>query len=755
MNIPTPLTKLSLSIALSCSVAAVAQESATDADPQAKAIERITVTARKRAEGLQDIPLAVSALDEAAIARNAINTLADIQAQVPALTIYAARGTSSTATAYIRGVGQSDPLFGVEPGVGIYLDDVYLARPQAALLDMLDVARVEVLRGPQGTLYGRNTIGGAIKYITRKPTDEFSFKGDIAVGSYDQLDGRLAASGAIVDNKLLASVALGNFDRDGFGENRLTGEDVSDKTLFTGRVNLLWLVNDNLTASLMLDQTRDRSNVRGAQRMVPNILEPFFSGMPPLAISTDRYDVDNGFDIQVNDTDSQGAALTLTWDNGGDWQIKSVTAWRDGDTKGAIDFDVGPQPIADVDADYFDEQLSQELQVNYSGDNLQAVFGVYWLDAEAGGEVRNRFGIPLALLGLAPPTLIPGPILFQYGASGGQVDTDAIALYGDASWQLDQRWRLNLGLRANREKKTATVLNQGFTDDSFSVPNGMLTANFNNEETWHNVSPRISLDYQPNQDLLVYGSIAKGFKSGGFNIRANTVEVPSSANPYQPESVLTYELGVKPSLSDQFQFSAAYFYSDYEDIQLSIFTGIDTDNDGTNDQFFGDFTNAGEGRIQGLEFEYQWLINRQLRISGNAAYMDAEYSEFLSGGQNIADSQEFTNIPRWSFAVNGQWQTVLSDWGELTATVNYSWRDQVQPVTNLSDILLQPAYGVWNASLIITPNNSAWTIAIEGKNLADKEYRTTGYDLRDAGFPIVTGYYGDPRTVTFRLTYQY
>lgn len=716
-------------------------------------LEEIVVTARKRAETVQEIPLALSAIDSQALERNGINGLADLPAHVPSLTLYAARGTSSTATAYIRGVGQSDPLWGVEPGVGIYLDDVYLARPQAALLDMLDVERVEVLRGPQGTLYGRNTIGGAIKYITRKPSEEFTGQFDLAAGSYDQRDLRLALSGPLTES-LLASVAFGSFNRDGYGENLDTGADVSDKNLDTLRANITWLASDKVSVALAGDLTRDRSEVRGAQRMLVNPLELYFEGAAPLPVSEDRYDVNNGFDNQNNDTDSRGVSLTVGYDGEGAWSGKSITAWRKGDTDGAIDFDLGPYPIADVDAIYFDEQLSQEFQLNYDADALQAVLGLYLMQAEAGGQVRNRFGIPFAALGLAPPTLIPGPIYNVYGASGGQVDTESIALYGDFSWQFASDWTLSAGLRLSRERKEADVLNQGFTDDSFSTPSGAVTADFTNDETWTDASPRLSLDYQVSEDLLTYASVSKGFKSGGFNVRANTVQVPSSGEAYDPESVLSYELGVKTTLADQLLLNLALFYSDYRDIQLSIFTGVDTNNDGTNDAFFGDFTNAGRGRIQGAELEFSWSAGEVFSLNGNLAYLDASYQEYLTGGVDVADERDFTDVPELAWALHAQWHWQLGELGVLDANIGYSWRDEVQPVTNQSDILLQDAYGVWNAKVQLT-GEGGWSLALEGKNLADEEYRTTGYDLRDAGFPVVTGYYGDPRTVTLRLGYRF
>ncbi|SHE94669.1 iron complex outermembrane recepter protein [Microbulbifer donghaiensis] len=719
------------------------------AQQSAQAMEEVVVSARRREESLQEVPQAVSALSGEEMLIAGVSDLADLQSQAPGLTVYPARATSSTVTAYIRGVGQSDPLWGVEPGVGIYVDDVYLARPQGALLEMLDVERVEILRGPQGSLYGRNTIGGAIKYVSRPIAEETEISLQAALGSYNQRDFKAAVSTPLTEN-LYASLAVGSFERDGFGENRLTGAAVSDKQLYAGRAAIEWRPSERWTVNLAHDVVYDRSAVPGAQRMVPNVIESFFSGAAPLPVSDDRYDVDNGFANQNNDTDNSGTALTISWEGEGNWGFKSITARREGEFNQAIDFDGGPYPIADVDGVQYDEQLSQEFQWQYSGERLDGVFGLYLLDASAGGVVRNRFGLPTALVAPGLESIL-GPTLAIYGASGGEVETDAAALFGDLSYSLTEATSLSLGGRFNREKKQALVLNQSMADEDFTIPTGQVTADFEGSESWTDFSPRIGLDHQLNDSTLVYASYSEGFKSGGFNIRANTVQVPDSQNPYKPERVSSYELGIKADLSETLRVNAAAFYSDYEDIQLSIFTGVDTTGDGNNDSFFGDFTNAGAGVIRGVELEYQWAPSEFFALSGNATWLDAYYKEYISGGVNVADEQEFTNTPELTYTVNGDFSFPLAELGRLDARLSYNYRDDVYPTTDLSDIVFQEGYGLWNAALVFTPPAESWRLALEGRNLTDEEYRNTGYDLRGSGFPIVSGYYGDPRVWALRL----
>ncbi|WP_323845027.1 TonB-dependent receptor [Microbulbifer magnicolonia] len=724
------------------------------AQESASAMEEVVVSARRREESLQEVPQAVSALSGEDMLIAGVSNLADLQSQAPGLTVYAARATTSTATAYIRGVGQSDPLWGVEPGVGIYVDDVYLARPQGALLEMLDVERVEILRGPQGSLYGRNTIGGAIKYVSRPIAEETEVSLSAALGSYSQRDIKASVSTPLVEDRLFASFAAGSFTRDGLGENLLTGAEVSDKQLYAGRAAIEWRPSDRWAVNLAHDAVYDRSAVRGAQRMIANGIESFYSGSAPLPASDDRYDVHNGFDNQDNDSDNSGTALTVSWKGDGNWGFKSITAFREGETDGAIDFDMGPYPIADVDAVYFDDQLSQEFQWQYTSDRLSGVFGLYLLDATAGGVVRNRFGVPTVAIN---PALVPivGPTLAIYGESGGEVQTDALALFGDMTYSLTDSTALSVGGRFNREEKNAVVLNRGFADADFTTPNGQVTADFDESERWTDFSPRISLDHQLNGDTLIYASYSEGFKSGGYNVRANTVQVPDSRNAYRPETVASYELGIKADLTQSLRVNAALFHSDYEDIQLSIFTGVDTNGDGNPDSFFGDFTNAGAGVIRGLELEALWAPSDYFTLSGNATWLDAYYEEYISGGVNVADEQEFTNTPELAYTVNGDFSLPLADLGRLDARLSYSYRDDVHPTTDLSEYIFQEAYGLWNAALVFTPPGESWRLALEGRNLTDEEYRTTGYDLRGSNFPIVSGYYGDPRVWALRLNMDF
>ena len=727
---------LSLMIgALLASGPALAQEApqaapAADRGASATNLDTIMVTARKREETLQEVPVAVTAFTSEALDKLNVQDIGDLDAQVPNLTIYAARGASSTVTAYIRGVGQSDPTWGADPGVGIYLDDVYIARPQGALLDVFDVSRIEVLRGPQGTLYGKNTIGGAIKYVSRGlPTTTEGFA-QVTVGNYNQRDAKAAIGGPLggPDSGLRGRIAVASMNRDGFGENTYNGQPVSDKQVNAARLNLGAYAGDDFDVQFALDWIDDQSGMRGSKMLARN---PFTPAYPPM---DDRYDIRSGMP-NVNSVETKGASATVNWRPNEDWALKYVVAKRESDSHSNIDFDTTPVKLADVGGFYEDNQVSNELQANYDGGGrVRGVVGLYQFSGEAGGQIRNNF------------------FNLQFGDTRGKVLTDSVALYADWTFDLTSRLKLDVGARYTDEDKRAIVLNRFYADATFTRPIA-VAADFDKTTNFKNVSPKVSLDYQITPDIMVYGLATRGFKSGGYNIRANAVAVPRSAEPFDDETVDSYEIGSKMAFLDQRLFlNLSAFHNKYKDIQLSVFTGIDTNGDGVNDAFFGDFTNAGKGTVNGLEVEYQYLPTQNWLITGNLAWLDTKYDEYMDRGVNVADQMKFTNAPEFSGAVNVEYRTDLANGGNLSARVGYSYQSEVWPTTDLSPVIRQDGYGLVNAG-VIWELNDAWTFSLQGTNLADKEYRTTGYNIPAVGTLI--GFYGPPRQYSLSVRYDF
>ena len=401
---------------------------------------------------------------------------------------------------------------------------------------------------------------------------------------------------------------------------------------------------------------------------------------------------------------------------------------------------------------YSDEQVSNEFQANYdSGGRWRGVMGIYVFDGQAGGQVLNNF------------------FNLSFGDTQGTVYTESVAAYTDWSFALNDKLEFGIGARYTDEDKRADVLNRCYSNANYttlancSVANPTpVAADFDKSINFTNLSPKVSVDYQVTPDVMLYGLASRGFKSGGFNIRAQSTQFPQSGEPFDDEQVDSYEVGTKMGLADQSLFlNLAYFYNDYKDIQLSIFTGIDTNGDGVDDGFFGDFTNAGAGTVQGFEAEYQWLPSEHWLISGNLAWLDAEYDEYLFKGFNIAHQQEFTNAPEFSGALNLEYRTDLANGGNLSARIGYAYQSDVvattevvfDPVLRTSvEPITQDGYGLFNAGVIWEPND-AWTVSLQGSNLADEEYRTTGYVIPALG--VRTGFYGAPRQYTLSVRYDF
>ena len=729
--------------------AAPASPQAAAEAPLAGGEEAITVTSRKIEENIQDVPIAVTAISGEKLEESGAADISELQTQVPNLAIYQGRNQSTTITTFLRGVGQADPLWGVDPGVGLYFDDVYIARPQGALLDVYDVGRIEVLRGPQGTLYGKNTIGGAIKYVSRPISEELSGMVSLSGGEHSTFDVRAGVSGAIVPGKLLGKIAVASLQHDGYGTNQFTGRDVSDRDTFAGRVAFDWLASDNVTVQFSYDMTRDDAEPKGYQRLAANPFCLTFLGTacPPLG---NRWDTQSGL-APLNGTDSDGGSLIVSWSVNDRWSLKSITAYRESESENNIDFDTTPARIVDVIATYYDEQLSEELQFIYLGEKLHGVLGLYYFDGEAGGLVRNVF-----LEGLFPTS---------FGTTDGRTFTESVAIFGDGSWLVSPALRVNFGLRATREEKNGIAFNAFYTDDTHTTVSA-VTSDYNKSKTFDSIAPKLGLDYHFDDDVMGYVSYSRGFKSGGFNVRAQATVFPQSAEPFDDEVLDMVEVGVKSVLANgSLVLNGAIFYGDYKDIQVSTFTDYDSDGDGVNDSFFGNFLNAGDATLEGVELEFDWTSPAVdwLGFSGFLSWLDAEPKDFLDANRDgFVDTQVITNAPEWMSGLRANFD--FPAWnGLITASAGASYRDEAiltneggqfpgRPGVPLQP-LSQDAYWLYDAWMSWLSPDAKWRIGISGKNLTDEEYLTNGYNIPALG--VVTGTYGGPRTVLGTLEYRF
>ena len=705
----------------------------------------IVVTSTRRAEKLQEIPIAVSVVTSDELEDIAASDISVLQQYVPNVSIYQGRNQSTTLTAFIRGVGQSDPLWGVDPGVGLYIDDVYIARAQGALLDVYDVERVEVLRGPQGTLYGKNTIGGAIKYVPKAMSDKPEGRFTLGLGSFNTQEYRFNLSGPIVKGKLRGKIAAAKLLRDGYGENLFQNRDVSDKNTTAYRAGLEWLPSEKVSVRLNYDHTEDDAEPIGLTRLEANPFCLAFTGVacPPYP---DLFDTESGID-PVNEVKATGYSLAVTWGISEALQFKSITAYRETDTRNWIDFDTTPLALADSEATYYDDQTTQEFQLLYTGSDVwDGVFGFYYFDGTAGGKVEAIFF-----------TNFPN-------TTEGYVDTKSYAVYADANVHLTDRLTLNLGLRPTREEKHGVAFNVYNTDTSFT-DYYFIAADFDDETTFTSWAPKIGLEYQFDPDVMGYVKVNQGFKSGGYNVRAQSTLFPETALPFDDEVMTVGEIGVKTVLFDRsLVLNAAAFYGDYTDIQVSTFTSYDSDGDGVDDAFFGNFLNAGDATIKGFELEYNWSSRSFFGLSGFLAYLDTDPDTLDEDGDGFVDTQVITNAPEFTGSIRANFDFPLFG-GLLTASVGYSYRDESM-LTNEGgpdprdptgetplEPLMQDSYGLLDAWVAWLSRNAHWRIGISGKNLTDEEYLTSGYNLPVLG--AIQGSYGAPLTVIGTIEYRF
>ena len=769
------------------------EEGATPADVQTRdeaaqgSDQDIVVTARRRNEVLQDVPIAVTAYSGEQLDRQGALDITDVSDTTPNVNLETSRGTNTTLTAFIRGVGQQDPVAGFEQGVGIYLDDVYLNRPQGALLDIYDVERIEVLRGPQGTLYGRNTIGGAVKYVTRRLADIPAGEVRVNLGTYKQLDVVMSASTPLGDSGLKIGAAVARLSRGGFGKNLTTGADNYNKSILAGRGTLEFEPSDNVFFRISGDYSYDDSNPRGGHRLIPGLQ----SGAPVL---NDVFDSRGG--LQNPRQRVKGGGVAGFAEIGvSDWlKLRSITAYRKDHTETPIDFDALPAVDVDVPAIYKNHQFSQEVQAVVEKGPLAGVLGAYYLKANA----FDVFDVRLY-------TTVPG--LGLTAATRGDVDTKTWAVFGDFTYDITDQISLSGGVRYTDDRRHARVLRQtyirggspelggAFPFDQTGTPFGAPTSNFNGRRKDTAWTPRASISFKPTSDHNIYASYSKGFKGGGFDPRGQTSNAPGDTPTtpptaqqiydfmaFDPEKVDSYELGWKgAAINRRLKWALALFRADYKDVQVPGSAGcvVTLPTGQRVNSFCGITTNAGKARFKGVELETTAALAENLAASGDRlnfagslGYLNAKYLEFfttITPGQppvNVADSRGIQNTPKWTLSGSLDYDTPAFG-GRLNANTTLSYRSKSQQFELHIPGLDQPGFALWDANLVWRAPGNRFTLGLHGKNLTNKKYVVSGYNflsqnpmtgefiLNAAGNPIpalgregiLTAFYGNPRQV--------
>jgi len=718
----------------------VGDANADDADSKRgeMKIETIVVVAEKRAESAQELPIAISAFSQSDLQQAGAEGLIGLQQLTPSLQM-GTTGMEFYVT--LRGIGGELASIGSEAGVTISQDGVPIALQYMFDADFFDTERVEVLRGPQGTINGRNATGGAVNVYSKQPTEEFEGGVEATLGNYHRYAIGGYLSGEIVDGRLLGRLAFKTDNADGWLENTFLNEDQLERRKNHFRASLLSDVTENLEALFVLDGVHDRSgppNLLSYGRIRPDTPSfGEFAGVPE--VDADSLEVE-GDTKTFGEKDQYRASLKLSWDITPSTTLTATTGYMNADIESAYDCDGTRIQACTVKPYEFDLwQVSQELTLAADlTERLDLIFGALYLHTDY-AQLTEFFST--AYIGLPPDVLVVEALQ----------TLDSYAVYGQVRYRIADDWKISLGARYTRDQKTyeedakaVVVLNPGDFDDD-----------------WGAFTPRFAVDYTPTEDLTLFASISRGFKAGGFN----TYQVPQEA--FNPEYVWSYEVGAKALLLDgRVRTAGSAFFMDYTDLQQNVY-GFSP----------GSFTpqtiNAGKSEIVGVELEADGLVTEQLRLGFTATWLDAVFTKLRTAdpifpelgtpdpdtGLNVRNlsGNRLARAPEWQFTVSSEYSRPLT--GELTGVLraDYSRRgDHFFTLYNY-DLEKQEAYGVLNLYAAIEGSDGKWTLSGFVRNALDERY-VLNRQLQTVGLapvPMNRAVFGEPRMYGMTLAYNF
>lgn len=708
-------------------------------------LEEQVVTARRREEDLQKSGVSATVLGAADLAARGATDLSHVADFAPNTTIdftCPISGSANASSIFIRGVGQTDFLLTTDPGVGVYVDDVYWARSLGGVVDLLDVERVEVLRGPQGTAFGRNTIGGAVVLTTRRPGDTLQVRTGVVGGSGHRLDERVTLDLPLVEKELLSAFTVMRKHRDGFGERVLDGRDQGDENALGARGKLLWLADPDLEVGLAFDVLRERER-SPVTSLVADSPAAFDAGVASSTLSSlytavvapavdvpgfgtgvpydRRFLSDNPYKTFAtfpsdSDLEHWGASLTIDG-SAGEVGVRSFSAFRHLSTAFSRDPDHSPLEIAHGSNDIEQSQFSQEVRV--AGDaidgRLSWLGGVYFFE-ESGTDEPDINIVP----GLFDPL---GLDIHITGFS--QVENTSTSGFAEATYALLPWLSATAGVRYTHEVKR-------FKSDQVLARTRVFLIDPDwDRERFDDVSPRAILSAQWNEDVMTYASVSRGFKSGGFVARYATRRDAGAAS-FDPEEVTTGEVGVKSELFDRrLRLNAAGFLSDYSDIQVIVFRGIAPITE-----------NAARGKIVGGELELTVLPAEGWRLDAGLGFLDARYTS-VEPGSAVRPGDRFVNSPEWSLNAGAEYGFPVAG-GRLSFRADTLWRSKTANDAVNTPGLLQDDRGLLNARITFSLTEPALTFFLFGTNLTDERYIISG-TADVPTFGIVEAIWGRPR----------
>ncbi len=748
-------------------------------------VEVITVTARRRAESMQDTPIAISAVSGEGLADRGIDNVTQIGDFTPNVKFNSSvpvSASNATAAIFIRGIGQNDYQLSADPGVGLYLDGVYISRGVGNVLDVLNIERIEVLRGPQGTLFGRNTIGGAVSVVTSKPGDVFKGRIEATTGRFNRVQIKGSVDIPLAEG-VYSSFSGFYHNRDGYVKGIVAGApDLGDTDQLAGRFALRLEPSSDVTIDIAVDGSRAREESAPNVALAINETAPaasawngIYSGAP--GICTDltnaaRLSDQRCFNSQwalapyrhggtfttisdvFNETSRkpyQSASNINIWGVSGilEWQLsdsvtfKSITAYRKVTGFWTRDSDHSPATIVQTNSDWRQDQFSQEIQLlgQAFSNRLNWVVGGYYSD-ESGNHAD--------LVNIVDAVFLSGAVL----------DGKSYAVFGQGTFEIVPDLNLTAGIRWTEDQKTFNNANQyvvasGFLTGSPFNPDGSglqdgdpLMGPLGNSATikdraW---TPMASLSYRWSPEVLTYASYSKGFKGGGFTQR---VFPPFAFIPsFEPETSETFELGIKTDLFNRrLRLNGAVFLNNYDNLQITV-------NDPTLG-FAPIIQNAAKARIKGFEIEMLAEPVYGLRIEGGVGYLDAEYRDVdlraLDAG--VSTDTKLQNAPKWTLSGSISYKAEFGNGSSVTPRVDWSYRSKVYNDAVNTPELVQPGYHMINAAVAYRDPSEAVTVTLGVKNLTKEVYLSSGYEDSFGG--IIEGVYGRPREWYLSVGYSF
>jgi iron complex outermembrane receptor protein len=717
--------KHSLSVAAAVAAATAVQAPLANAQ---LALEEVMVTATRRTESIQDVPVSVtsigSELKEASLRR-----LDDIQSYTPNVYLrkhHAAPGGLSVA---IRGVSSSEYDKSFDPAIGVIMDGMVLGTVSGSMLQNFDTKQIEVLRGPQGTLFGKNTTGGVINVIRGDVTQEWGVDASVTLGEDGREDYKAVVNVPIIENTLGLKFMGSSISSDGAFENRTLNKDVGGDDVQTLGVAALWTPTENFSVKFHYENFQDESDIGiysngNGPQVDSGALACTLEGVlwPVACQATDIADEDNvtGARNGTNDSETDISILTVNWDLE-NFLLTSITAYQDKDEHYLNNFD--PSPADFLYLDYFNqwEQFSQELRVTSQfSDTIEFVAGVYYWDVEY-EQVWDVGRLHWNLDRIGAIAGSPGAAGFTedtLSTNGQAQDTESIAAFFSGDWNINEQWTITAGLRWTEEEKDFSGGDGGLFYQAGDPRPDITTKYKDFDDKWDEFTPKVGFQYRPNDDMMVFGSYTEGFKSGGFFGRqANFTDVDAS---YDPEYVETWELGLKSVWMDgRMIFNPTIFLNNYDDKQESVLIPINLSNVATV------VRNASTLEIFGLEMELIFQVTEAWNIRASYGYLDAEYDDFfadLNGDQIVTDNSDLTprNTPEHSFGLTSSY-TVQVGPGALTAMAAYRWRDEVYTLAgNKPESLLDSIDNLDATISYVWGDDANYRLSVYGRNITDE-----------------------------------